>query len=204
MSGVAFTYDNAAAAIALIACGEIPKAAHIGDALLAAQDHDRYWHDGRPRNGYLAGAAVDVPLKLPGWWDNAQNMWVEDQYQVGSDTGNQAWAMLALLALYRAGAGSQYVSGAERLGFYVEKAFDARGPSGFNGGEFGDEPTPAPNMWKSTEHNTDLAAAFTQLAEVTGGMFPLPDGSSFADKVKLRILIKLVDRQIAESTPVPK
>jgi hypothetical protein len=168
LSGVAFTYDNAVAAIALIACGETQKAARIGDALLAAQDHDRYWHDGRLRNGYLAGAASDAPLKLPGWWDDKQNMWVEDQYQAGSDTGNQAWAMLALLALYRAGAGPQYLSGAVRIGAYVEKAFDARGPGGFNGGAFGDEPAPAANTWKSTEHNTDLAAAFTQLAEATG------------------------------------
>jgi hypothetical protein len=106
LSGVAFTYDNAVAAIALIACGQKEKAARIGSALLAAQNHDRYWHDGRLRNGYLAGAASDVPLKLPGWWDNGQNMWVEDQYQVGSDTGNQAWAMLALLACTGPGQGS--------------------------------------------------------------------------------------------------
>jgi hypothetical protein len=167
LDGVAFTYDNAAAVIALVACGEKEEAARIGDALLAAQGHDRYWHDGRVRNGYLGGAADAVPLKLPGWWDPTQNMWVEDQYQMGSDNGNQAWTMLALLALNRAGAGHQYLKGAERIAAYVERSFDARGPGGFSGGTFGDEPTPAPNSWKSTEHNTDLAAAFTQLAEAT-------------------------------------
>ena len=44
-------------------------------------------------------------MKLSGWWDDKQNRWVEDPYQVGSDTGNMAWAMLALLALARDGKG---------------------------------------------------------------------------------------------------
>ena len=167
LSGVGFTYDNSVATIALIACGKTVKASRMGDALLAAQTNDRYWHDGRLRNGYLSGATNDRPLKLPGWWDNTQNMWVEDQYQMGSDNGNQAWAMLALLALYRANGDQRYLAGAERIGAYVEKFSDARAPGGFNGGPFGDEPQPITNTWKSTEHNTDLAAAFTQMAEAT-------------------------------------
>jgi hypothetical protein len=142
LSDVAFTYDNAVAAVALISCRETAKAARIGDAMLSAQDNYRYWHDGRLRNGYLSGAATAKPLKLPGWWDSKQNMWVEDQYQMGSDDGNQAWAILAFLALYRAGAGQKYLKGAERIGTYVEMYFDTREPAGFNGGVFGDEPTP--------------------------------------------------------------
>lgn len=165
---VSFTYDNSVALIALLACGKVEQAAKIGDAFLAALDHDRYWHDGRLRNGYLAGGAEDHPLKLPGWWDTRQNMWVEDQYQVGSDTGNQAWAMLALITLSKAGAGPQYLSGATRIASYLEKSFDGRAPAGFSGGTFGDEPKPVANNWKSTEHNTDLAAAFMQLAQATG------------------------------------
>jgi hypothetical protein len=168
LHGVAFLYDNAAATIALIGCGQTRKAAQIGDAMLAALDHDRYWHDGRLRNGYLAGAVTDNPVKLAGWWDSAQNMWVEDRYQVGSDTGNMAWTMLALLALHRAGAGPQYLAGAERIAAYVETSFNALPPAGFSGGTFGHEPKPEANSWKSTEHNTDLAAAFRQLGEATG------------------------------------
>jgi len=98
LQDAAFLYDNAVAAIALVACGNARRAARIGDAILAALDRDRYWHDGRLRNGYLAGPVGPEPLKLAGWWDAKQNMWVEDRYQVGSDNGNMAWAMLALLA----------------------------------------------------------------------------------------------------------
>ena len=58
LSQAAFTYDNAVAAIALVACGQIDQARRIGDALLLALDHDRYWHDGRLRNGYAAGASA--------------------------------------------------------------------------------------------------------------------------------------------------
>ncbi|MBA2590336.1 MAG: hypothetical protein H0U98_17120 [Alphaproteobacteria bacterium] len=158
---VAFLYDNAAAALALTGCGDMAHAALIGDAILAALDHDRFWKDGRLRNGYLAGPAAN-PVTLAGWREGAH--WAEDGYQAGSDTGNLAWAMLALLGLYQHGAGDKYRQGALRLAMYVEKSSDA---PGFAGGSFGGEPTPQHNSWKSTEHNIDLAAAFTRLAEAT-------------------------------------
>jgi hypothetical protein len=162
LHNTAFIYDNAVATVALVGCGDAKDAARIGDAMLVALAHDRYWRDGRLRNGYAAGHA-DNPVKLAGWWDKTQNRWVEDQYQVGSDTGNMAWAMLALLSLKKA----KYRSGAIRIAHWVDTQFDARAPQGFMGGTFGDQPKPAVNRWKSTEHNTDLAAAFTQLAGVT-------------------------------------
>ena len=40
----AFTYDNALAAIALAACGDVARARRIGDALLHALGHDRTFH----------------------------------------------------------------------------------------------------------------------------------------------------------------
>jgi hypothetical protein len=162
LHNTAFLYDNAVATVALVGCGDAKDAAHIGDAILAALNHDRFWHDGRLRNGYAAGHA-DNPVKFAGWWDKKQNRWVEDQYQVGSDTGNMAWAMLALLSLKDA----KYRSGAIRIAHWVDTQFDTRPPQGFMGGTFGDQPKPMPNRWKSTEHNTDLAAAFTQLADAT-------------------------------------
>jgi len=166
LHATAFLYDNAAAVIALIGCGQRDKAQRIGDAILVALDNDRYWHDGRLRNGYAAGTVEARPVKLAGWWDDSQQRWLEDRYQVGSDNGNMAWAMLALLALDR--DGPQYRAGAERIGRWVLSSRDERGPGGFIGGSFGHEPTPAVFTWKSTEHNTDLAAAFRRLAEVTG------------------------------------
>lgn len=161
LKSVAFLYDNAAATLALIGCNDTAHAARIGDAMLAALDHDRFWKDGRLRNGYLAGPPAN-PVKLGGWQDGAN--WAEDGYQAGSDTGNMAWAMLALLGLHQAGAGDKYLRGALRIAAYVEHSAAA---PGFTGGTFGGEPKPQVNTWKSTEHNIDLAAAFGRLADAT-------------------------------------
>jgi len=168
LQGAAFLYDNAVAAIALVACGEPAKAARIGEAILLALDHDRYWHDGRLRNGYLAGAVGSEPLKLAGWWDDKQNMWVEDRYQVGSDNGNMAWAILALLALDKGAGDHRYRDGAVRIAGWILESRSPASPGGFTGGTFSHEPAPVSETWKSTEHNTDLAAAFRGLALATG------------------------------------
>ena len=167
LRSVAFLYDDAVAAIALTGCGEAGRARRIGDAILAALDHDRAWHDGRLRNAYAAGP-VDTPVKLGGWWDKAQGRWVEDRYQVSSDTGNMAWAMLALLSLDRALHDTRYRDGAVRIGKWAAARSDGRGAGGFTGGVSGWEPSPSAVQWKSTEHNTDLAGAFTLLAKATG------------------------------------
>jgi hypothetical protein len=161
--GAAFTYDNAVAAIALVACGDTRAARRIGDALLLALEHDRHWHDGRLRNGYAAGVPAD-PFKLTGWWDGELGRWLEDDYQAGSDSGNLAWAMLALLTVERATGDARYRQGALRLARWLEQTRDGRGAGGFRGGFTGHEPQPAPVQWKSTEHNIDLAAAFALLA----------------------------------------
>jgi hypothetical protein len=168
LHGAAYLYDNAVAAIALVGCGEQDKAYRIGSAILWAIDHDRAWQDGRLRNAYAAGVVAKGPVRLPGWWDAAQNKWLEDRYQVGSDVGNMAWAMLALLSLDDANSESRFRDGAARLGGWVAQWADARGTGGFTGGTFGHEPTPEVRTWKSTEHNTDLAAAFGLLAIRTG------------------------------------
>lgn len=168
LSKAAFTYDNAVAAIALVGCGQVTQARRIGDALLLALDHDRYWHDGRLRNGYAAGAIDAAPLRLAGWWDLKSQRWLEDGYQAGTDSGNMAWAMLALLTLSAAGGEPRYRDGALRLARWLEGTLDARGAGGFIGGYLGNEPVPQRQRWKSTEHNTDLAAAFGLLGHATG------------------------------------
>ncbi len=168
LHSVAFLYDDAVATIALVGCGEAGRARRIGDAILAALDHDRAWHDGRLRNAYAAGSVTQFPVKLGGWWSKAQNRWLEDGYQVGSDSGNMAWAMLALLALDHATQDHRYRDGAARIGAWVTGRSDDRGAGGFTGGFSDWEPNPAALTWKSTEHNTDLAAAFTLLFRATG------------------------------------
>jgi hypothetical protein len=167
LSQAAFTYDNAVAAIALVGCGQLVQARRIGAALLLALDHDRYWHDGRLRNGYAAGPVGAAPLALVGWWDEKAQRWLEDGYQAGSDSGNMAWAMLALLTLYADGGDQHFLDGALRLAHWVEGTLDTRGAGGFVGGYFGNEPAPQRQRWKSTEHNVDLAAAFGRLASIT-------------------------------------
>ena len=142
LRSVAFLYDDAVAAIALVGCGEAGRARRIGDAMLAALDHDRAWHDGRLRNGYAAGP-VETPVKLGGWWDKTQNRWQEDRYQVSSDTGNMAWAMLALLSLDQALHDPRYRDGAVRIGGWVAGRGDRRGAGGYSGGFSGWEPSPA-------------------------------------------------------------
>ncbi len=137
LRGTAYLYDDAVAAIALVGCGAPERARHIGDAILAALDLDRAWHDGRLRNAYAAGAVRQFPVKLGGWWDKTQDRWLEDRYQVGSDSGNMAWAMLALLALDHAGQGAAYRDGAARIGNWVAGRADTRGAGGFTGGILG-------------------------------------------------------------------
>jgi hypothetical protein len=167
LQNAAFLYDNAVAAIALVGCGQRAQARRIGEAMLWALDHDRYWHDGRLRNAYLAGSIDGKALKLAGWWDASAARWLEDGYQAGSDTGNMAWAMLALLTLDAPGD-ERFRRGAARIAQWVAGMSDGRGAGGFTGGSFGHEPAPQRLSWKSTEHNTDLAATFVRLAEATG------------------------------------
>jgi hypothetical protein len=169
---VAFLYDNAAAAIALVGCGQPAQARRIGDALLLALDHDRFWHDGRLRNGYAAGTVSEAPLKLAGWWDSKAQRWLEDDYQAGSDSGNLAWTILALLTLDD--TGKRYARGATRIAGWLQAQLDRRGAGGFTGGSFGSEAAPRPLQWKSTEHNVDLAAAFARLAAASGDGHWLP------------------------------
>lgn len=175
LKGTAFLYDNAAAALALKGCGASDQARRIGDAILAGVERDPFWRDGRLRNAYAAGAVDVGPVKTAGWWDNKQNKWVGDPYMSASDTGNLAWALLALLALDRdaqdeARQGGdkydgRYLRGAERL---ADRVLSRRDGNGFSGGYLGFEPNPQRLSWKSVEHNTDIAAAFWQMAARTG------------------------------------
>jgi len=153
----AYVYDNAVVGLALLAVGSREAAKRIGDALLQAQANDRAWHDGRLRNAYRAGRApAQGPYPLSGWWDDASAHWAEDPYQAGIATGVLAWAMLLWIGL-----GPAYTRAALRAADFIETTL--RGPNGFTGGFLGFEPNPQRITWVSTEHNIDLAAAFTAL-----------------------------------------
>ncbi|HEX7390582.1 MAG TPA: hypothetical protein VF286_10755 [Acidiphilium sp.] len=157
----AYVYDNALAGLVLLAGGHALAASRIADALVLAQTHDPVFHDGRLRNAYRAGL-MTKSAALPGWWDAAAKRWDEDPYQVGSETGPVAWAILLWTALRDAGVnGDHYDAAAQRAAGWI--VTQCREKSGFSGGVFGFPPHPQKLLWRSTEQNTDLTVAFTRL-----------------------------------------
>lgn len=178
-TNVAFTYDNAVALISFVIGGERERARLVADALIYAQEHDRYYNDGRIRNAYQAGDLIlpagwtpngkSGTARMPGFSDPQTGAWMEDEFQVSTHTGNMAWGMLGLLAHYQWVGGSRYLAAVERMGEWVERnCRDARGAGGYTGGFDGWEPAPLKRMYKATEHNIDLVSAFQQLFLITG------------------------------------
>lgn len=179
MRNCAFTYDNALALMAFMEAGDRPRAKLIADALVYAQEHDRYYTDGRLRNAYQGGdlapppgwaqGSEKCPARLPGWWDKAQGRWLEDSMAAGTYAGNMAWAMLALLAYYEQVGGKEYLEAVEKMGAWIEQhCRDERGAGGYTAGYEGWEPEPHKLEYKSTEHNLDLCAVFQRLYLITG------------------------------------
>ena len=153
----AFTYDNALAVIALLACDHRAEALRVGTALERAA-----LRDPRLRNAYRAGAVAEKPLPN-GWWDAAQARWAEDLYQAGTAAGNVAWTALALLALDDATGDRRWRAGAEKLARWVVANTGNDRNGGFTGGVEGFDADAQMLGWKSTEHNIDLAAVFAWL-----------------------------------------
>ena len=152
-ANAAYVYDNALAGLLLLAAGHKPEAMRIGQALSLAQAHDRTFTDGRLRNGYAAGPMA-TPAKLPGFWNKKTNQWDEDPYQVGTDTGPLAWAMLLWAAL-----GME--KPANKAGDFLNEQL--RAPLGYYGGFYGFDTSQQKLTWQSTEQNLDLAVAFKKL-----------------------------------------
>lgn len=149
-ANAAYVYDNALAGLLLYAAGHKQAAMRIGQALALAQIHDRKFTDGRLRNCYAAGA-MTVPAKLAGFWDSQAHQWAEDPYQVGTDTGPVAWAMLLWSALQMRGP-------ADAAGDFLDASLRAK--RGYYGGFYGFDPSQQIMRWQSTEQNTDLVTAF--------------------------------------------
>lgn len=158
---VAYSYDNALATIALIACNRLPQAERVGAALRSAA-----LADPRLRNGYRAGPVASAAL-ANGWWDPATHRWLEDSYQMGTATGNVAWAALAMLALDAATGDPRWRAAAVRLGHWIDrKTRNASAIGGFTGGIDGFDSAPKQIEWQATEHNIDAIALFTWLDRV--------------------------------------
>ncbi|HEX4480283.1 MAG TPA: hypothetical protein VH082_05705 [Rudaea sp.] len=154
----AFVYDDSLAVIALIACGDVPRASRVGEALRLATQNDT-----RLRNTYRAVRVDGKPLPN-GWWDAAALRWAEDREQNGTSTGNVAWTALAMLALFESDHDKKWSAAAAKLArWIVENAQDSR--PGFTGGIDGFDDSPTRVTWKSTEHNIDAVALFRRLSD---------------------------------------
>lgn len=171
MRNTAFVYDNAITLMAFLAHEELEGARIIADAFLYAQDHDRYFNDGRLRNAYQAGDISNPPgwepegsARIPGWYDPNEMKWLEDRIVVGTYAGNMAWAIISLLAVYGKTGDGKYLEAAKRLGEWIEKELrDGRGFGGYLAGYEGWEGAQTKLLYKSTEHNLDLYVAFKRL-----------------------------------------
>ncbi|CAO4156947.1 hypothetical protein [Methylorubrum extorquens] len=165
LRSTAFSYDNALAATALAACGDLRRARQIGEAFLVAIESDRTFEDGRIRNAYRAGPVRARPVLLPGWWDAANKRWSEDCYQDGTATGNVAWVGLALLNLRDATQDPRFEKGATRLAAWIRARTARHNGPGFTGGLDGYDPDQASLSWASTEHNLDIVALGMRLGK---------------------------------------
>jgi hypothetical protein len=151
---ISYTYDDTVMIVALLQRGhpdDIARARVIGDSLLYAQQHDPL-ADGRVRDAYHANPFINA--------DQSVNIASKSSF-----TGNLAWAGMALLQLHRATGDATYLSTAATFAAFIEaNAFDTRGAGGFTGGfkASGDK-----LLWKSTEHNIDLYAFYSMLAQAS-------------------------------------
>lgn len=169
VKNAAYTYDNALAAMAFLSEGRADAAARILDGFTYAVEHDRYQPD-RIRNAYVCGPiGPENGISLPGWWDEKMNSWLEDRYQTGSNTGNTAYAALALLQYDRLYRNECYRKTARIL---MDRIADENtdGWYGFTAGYDGWPEAGAVYelSYKSTEHNIDAYAVFSRLYELTG------------------------------------
>jgi hypothetical protein len=181
-------YDQALVLLAFLARGQpddLRRAGLIAQALLEAQHKDRTFKDGRLRNAYASGELIDPhsnTTRIPAAYDRTAQRSFEDENAVGSDTGNMAWAALALLQadiLLPRPAGESYLSAALSLARWIvnnTKVDDSLG--GFAAGVQGFEHAAGASegqqrkTYRATEHNLDLDALFGHLAERTGRETP--------------------------------
>ncbi|WP_405623206.1 Tat pathway signal sequence domain protein [Streptomyces sp. NBC_00076] len=168
----AFTYDNALVILAHLASGtrdSCSRAVALGDALLYAQAHDPAHDDGRLRQAYNVGPYTfyDGSPQPDGFVraDGTANVGTQFGF-TGTAVGDMAWAGIALGALARRTGQRRFLTGAVRIGEWIERVGRTDEPLG--GYKFGVDGADAKLPFTSTEHNTDLVALFGQLGRLTG------------------------------------
>ncbi|OPG05775.1 Tat pathway signal sequence domain protein [Streptomyces sp. GKU 895] len=168
----AFTYDNALTILALLAARSgdgTSRATVLGDALLYAQANDPDHDDGRLRQAYNVGPYTfyDGSPQPDGFVraDGKANVGWQFGF-TGTAVGDMAWAGIALAALARRTGERRFLTGAVRIGEWIDQVGRTEEPLG--GFKFGVDGANAKLPFTSTEHNTDLVGLFGQLARLTG------------------------------------
>lgn len=168
----AFTYDNALAVLAHLAARTpqgLSRGTALGDALLFAQTHDPAYDDGRLRQAYNVGPYTfyDGSPQPDGFVrpDGTANVGTQFGF-TGTAVGDMAWAGIALSALARRTGARRFLSGAVRIGEWIERTGRTDEPLG--GYKFGVDGANRRLPFTSTEHNTDLICLFGRLARLTG------------------------------------
>lgn len=177
LGNCAYVNDNALACIALSRAGETARAAQIADAIAYAVENDRFYTDGRLRNGYQCGPVESFPgwysqrktryAMLPGFNYQLTQKWHEDFQMVSTDTGTMAWAALALCELAAGEAGGTYGAAADRLGRFLLTLWD-EAAGGYLAGHLGWEGEAVPAQVVNTQFSLELCAAFGRLHQLTG------------------------------------
>ncbi|WP_449407433.1 hypothetical protein [Microbacterium maritypicum] len=149
-----FVYDDALVVIAYTARGlpdDLRRARAVADTLLFVQENDPTG-DGRVRTSYEPHGIRQGRVEITG---------------PGTFTGNQAWVGMALARLFHATGEQKYLDGALDIAQWIQTntADMTRAPYGYTGGQLEDGTS---LVWKSTEHNSDIAGFFGQLAQLTG------------------------------------
>ncbi|MFJ9908391.1 Tat pathway signal sequence domain protein [Streptomyces sp. NPDC101152] len=168
----AFTYDNALVILAGLAAGTADgrrRAVALGDALLYAQAHDPGYDDGRLRQAYNVGPYTfyDGSAQPDGFVraDGTANVGTQFGF-TGTAVGDMAWAGIALGALAGRTGERRFLTGAVRIGEWIERT--ARSDQPLGGYTFGVNGANEKQPFSSTEHNTDLVGLFGRLARLTG------------------------------------
>ncbi|MDB4947507.1 MAG: hypothetical protein JWM27_156 [Gemmatimonadetes bacterium] len=151
------TYDTAVACIYFIARGRLDRAKDLGDALVAAVDHDAIG-GGRIVAATRGGELLDRGLA------NTTSIFPHDGGR--RDVGNMCWAGLALTRLYHRTGTYRYLHAAETIGRHiVDTCSVADAWGGFRGGE---DHWGTPYPWRSVEHNVDAFSFFANLHHLSG------------------------------------
>jgi hypothetical protein len=180
-TNVALTFDNALAILTFLARGSddnVRRAKLIGDAFVFAMSNDPFYHDGRLRNAYQAGD-LRVP---PGWTPNGKpgavrlpviidcggGLPTQDKVQVSSSTGNVAWAVIALLALYEKLTDTRYKMAALEMAQWIKGRHRNSGLGGYQSGFLGFDGSSTEQINANTDDNLAVFVAFSTLAKATG------------------------------------